>query len=42
MMEKEEEGGGRMAATVVYPNVYATSHWLKSAITNFWHEFSPS
>jgi hypothetical protein len=31
-----------MAAAAVYPNVYATSHWLKLAATNFWLEFSPS
>jgi hypothetical protein len=30
------------AAATVYPNVFATSHWLKSAATNFWLEFNPS
>jgi hypothetical protein len=41
--EDDERGGGRrMAAAVVYPNVYMTSHWLKSAAINFWSEFSPS
>jgi hypothetical protein len=42
MMKEEEEGGGRMVAAIVYPNVYVTSHWLKSVATNFWPEFSPS
>jgi hypothetical protein len=45
ILEEEDDGrgGGRqMAAVAIYPNVYATSHWLKSATTNFWPEFSPS
>jgi hypothetical protein len=34
--EDDGKGGGRqMAAAAVYPNVYVTFHWLKSAATNF-------
>jgi hypothetical protein len=43
--EKDDGRGGRrgrMAAITIYPNVYATSHWLKSTATNFLPEFSPS
>jgi hypothetical protein len=46
ILEEEDDGRGgqrrRMATTIVYPNVYTISHWLKSAALNFWPEFSPS
>jgi hypothetical protein len=38
MMEKEEEGGGRMAASAVYPNVYviqSCSLWKTHVVLQF-------